>query len=556
MMNKKFFAAAIFATGAAFAGPITTVPWNGHDGAVSFTFDDGSSDQLQQLGSYLDANEDVKVTFFITGGMYAGASGNIGSYVNYAKKGHEIGNHSKSHKNMTEVSDLTTETSGWKSSLLQMGAPEVFSFATPYCASNNNVANAISKDHIANRNCAGAKYYGWGTEPNWMDISSNCYTYGGNSTNNAKGYMASAKSQKGWTVQLNHTVGTTDQYGISTNDMKSIMDEAKKQGLWIAPFGVVAAYYRAHFTLDKVTPTTTATGFKASWASPHSAMPKSVMLKVKIDGAAGKTVVQKGKAIAPNSDGTYTIDFMALELEVTGGDASEFQGAFKDTVALPGTVQAENYDKYAFSDADGKNDGVGYRADDAGIVKAGSGYALGYTTANDWFEYTVNAKVAGTYKVTVNGATGNAANGSVTISAGTKSVDVAVASKGDWDTYSESTGELELAAGINKLRLTVNDNYLNVDWIKFENADVEDTEDQPEEKDPSAITGKLLLNKASGNVQVKIFDVNGNLVKSMTSATGNARSIWNSAKSSLGNGAYIMRFGEVGKTMQTVRVAK
>ncbi|MCF0222212.1 MAG: polysaccharide deacetylase family protein, partial [Fibrobacter sp.] len=142
MMNlkSKNFAALLTmaASCAAWAGPVSTVAWNGHDGAVSFTFDDGYN-QLDQLGSYLNSNPDVKVTFFITGAMGAG-SGDMSGYVSYAKNGHEIGNHSKSHKDMKTVSDLTGETSGWKSSLLSKGAPEVYTFATPYCSSNDNVA--------------------------------------------------------------------------------------------------------------------------------------------------------------------------------------------------------------------------------------------------------------------------------------------------------------------------------------------------------------------------------------------------------------------------------
>ncbi len=38
----------------AYAGPITTVPWNGYPGAVSFTFDDCEISQLNNLGEYFD----------------------------------------------------------------------------------------------------------------------------------------------------------------------------------------------------------------------------------------------------------------------------------------------------------------------------------------------------------------------------------------------------------------------------------------------------------------------------------------------------------------------
>lgn len=52
-------------------------------------------------------------------------------------------------------------------------------------------------------------------------------------------------------------------------------------------------------------------------------MPKSVPLRVKIEGAEGKTVKQKGKEIQAESDGSYVIEFMDLELEVVGAAAPE-----------------------------------------------------------------------------------------------------------------------------------------------------------------------------------------------------------------------------------------
>lgn len=566
--NSRKFASMVAMAAAcslsAWAGPITTVPWNGHDGAVSFTFDDGYN-QLDQLGSYLNSNSDVKVTFFITGAMGAGA-GDMSGYLSYAKNGHEIGNHSKSHKDMTTVGDLTTETTGWKNSLLQKGASEVYTFATPYCASNNNVANAISKDHIANRNCAGAKYYGWGTEPEWMNISSNCYTQGGSSTGNAKNNMGTAKNQKAWTVQLNHGVGVNDTYGISTNDIKAIMDEAKNQKLWIAPFGVVAAYYRAHFAIDKASATTTSDGFKVAWTSPHSAMPKSVPLRVNIQNVSGRTVSQKGKVIAPNSDGTYTIDFMALELNVTG-EPPEVK-PFKGAIEIPGTIEGENYDTYAYEHANSGSDTTGYRSDDAGIVKAGAGLALGYTTAGDYFEYTLDVKTAGKYKVSINGATGNAADGSVTFSVGTQKVKVAVVAQGDWNTYSEADGdaELDLAAGKQTLRLTIDNDNLNVDWIKLTSAAVEplpasssSVEINPASSSSDgslAIATPMQLNVGAGVVKCNVFDMNGNMLKSFHTAVGTSQDIWNRAKDGLGAGVYILRYGEVGKSMQSVRVRK
>ena len=301
---------------AAYAGPITTVPWDGHPGAVSFTFDDCEISQLNNLGDYFEQNQDIKVTFFLTGGMNAG---NQSKYFPMVEKGHEIGNHSKTHADLTNTNNLKGEVTDYKHDLEQRSGAEVISFATPYCYYNDAVEAEIAKEHIVNRNCQGATKYKWDEEPIWERISSDCYQ--GN-TQQSKGNMSEAKQKNAWTVQLNHGVTGGGGYSISKNDMISIMDEAKAQGLWRAPMGRVAAYYRAHFVIDKATSTDIDGGFKVTWKSPHSAMPKSVPLRVKIEGAEGKTVKQKGKEVKAEDDGSYVIEFMDLELEVVGAAAA------------------------------------------------------------------------------------------------------------------------------------------------------------------------------------------------------------------------------------------
>ena len=136
----------------------------------------------------------------MTGGMNAG---NQSKYFPMAVKGHEIGNHSKSHGDLTaNGANLKAEITDYKYTLESKGDFEVVSFATPYCYYNDAVEAEIAKAHIVNRNCQGAIKYKWDEEPVWERII-------------------------------------------------SIMDEAKAQGLWRAPMGRVAAYYRAHFVIDK-----------------------------------------------------------------------------------------------------------------------------------------------------------------------------------------------------------------------------------------------------------------------------------------------------------------
>lgn len=545
----------------AWAGPITTVPWNGHPGAATFSFDDGLASQTQGL-TFLKSMQDVSVTFFVCTGTMGFAS-NPNGHLEYAKLGHEIGNHTVNHQDLTKVSKLTDEIDNAATTLRNKHGQEATSLATPYCAQNQTVKNAIDQQHFISRGCGGGGITSWDKEPDWMQIDSH-YWQGGKSTVNDFKNSLNQAANGNWHVMLNHGVNS-DWDVISTNDIKTLIEYAVSKNLWVASFSKVGAYLRAHYTIDKAAAVNTSDGFRVTWTSPHAHMPKSVPLRVNIQNVAGRTVSQKGKVIAPNSDGSYTIEFMALELNVTG-EPPEIK-PFKGAIEIPGTIEGENYDTYAYEHAQGGSDTTGYRSDDAGIVKAGAGLALGYTTAGDFFEYTLDVKTAGKYKVSVNGATGNAADGVVTIAVGSKSVKVAIKSQGDWNTYSEiaSEDEIELAAGKQTLRLTINDNNLNVDWIKLASIAAEPIPESsssvaeiPAESSSSgtdAIATGVRLNVGHGMVKCSVFDMNGNLVKSTNMMAGSVEDIWMNMNSGLREGAYVLRYG-VGKSVQTVRVRK
>ena len=524
----------------AFAGPITTVPWNGHKGAATFTFDDGLNSQTKNL-TFLDNIPEAKVTFFVCTGTM-GFSSNAQPHLSYAEKGHEIGNHTKTHANLTQSSNVSGEIGDAAKALRDMGL-EATAMATPNCAQNGPVKDAINQEHFISRSCGGAGMTKWDSEPDWMEVSSNIWPDNGGSVANFKNSLDQAATNGQWQVQLFHGVGG-DWYVISPEDIKTLIEYAVQKDLWVGTFSAVGAYLRAHFTIDKATATNTSSGFKVTWTSPHAHMPKSVPLRVKIQGAQGQTVSQKGKEVKPNSDGTYTIEFMALELEVSG-EPIEVK-PFKGAIEVPGTLEAENYDTYAYSDADGKSDETGYRSDDAGIVKAGDGYALGYTSADDYFEYTLDVKTAGKYKLIINGATGNSTASSVTVSVGDKKVQTEIPSQGDWNTYSEvEAGELELDAGKQTLCLTINTNYINVDWIKF-----------VADGGTTGMVQNSAFNAGSTLLRCQVFDMTGQLVKSTNVMAGSAGEAWNGVKSGLQNGTYIMRYGEVGKSPRIVQVRK
>jgi phosphatidylserine/phosphatidylglycerophosphate/cardiolipin synthase-like enzyme len=88
----------------------------------------------------------------------------------------------------------------------------------------------------------------------------------------------------------------------------------------------------------------------------------------------------------------------------TGGGTS---GPFTGTpVALPGTIQAEDFDTggsgVAYSDTTPGNTGGQYRATDVDIeatLDTGGGFNVGWITATEWLNYTVNVASSGTYTI-------------------------------------------------------------------------------------------------------------------------------------------------------------
>lgn len=153
---------------------------------------------------------------------------------------------------------------------------------------------------------------------------------------------------------------------------------------------------------------------------------------------------------------------------------------------IPGTIQLEEYDEGGNGVA--YNDGtagsavtpvVNYRTTEDVDVQtctdAGAGYNLGYTTAGEWTEYTVNVAAAGTYTMTLRVACDGTGR---TVSLSAKGVDVAkdiaVPSTGGWQTWQDVVvKDVKLDAGIQVLRLTIGaTDYVNLNYISFTSTSV------------------------------------------------------------------------------------
>ena len=157
------------------------------------------------------------------------------------------------------------------------------------------------------------------------------------------------------------------------------------------------------------------------------------------------------------------------------------QTPYKDAIALPGTVEAENYDvggqNQSYYDEDATNQGdTTYRNDRVDLVKLANGYAVGYTVAGEWLEYTVNVSKAGTYTFEATVASGSDNSSFQLFLDNTAITDtVKVTNGGDWTTYSTVSGTTKtaLTTGTHVLKIAITGSYANIDKIEFSSGTTE-----------------------------------------------------------------------------------
>jgi peptidoglycan/xylan/chitin deacetylase (PgdA/CDA1 family) len=318
---KASFLLLFSAASVSLAGPVTTVPWNGHAGAVSFTFDDACSSQLTNAVPALKARK-INATFFLYNSGNA-FSNNKAAWVAAAKDGNELANHTLDHSDLSKATNAATEVTSM-AALLRGADPSIqaVTLAYPGCLVGNE--SAVGAENFLARSCLFSAPYTplqWKNQPSdWLNVAAIYVSDDATATGPTITAIDAAKNG-GWISTLVHGVGG-DWLTISTANVTAMFDRAIKDSLWVGTYQQVGAYWRAHFTMDAVGLPTGASPWALEWGSPHPKMPKSVMLKVKIDAAAfGSpiTVSQNSVVIPANADGSYTIDFMKLKLTVTKG---------------------------------------------------------------------------------------------------------------------------------------------------------------------------------------------------------------------------------------------
>jgi len=167
-----------------------------------------------------------------------------------------------------------------------------------------------------------------------------------------------------------------------------------------------------------------------------------------------------------------------LSFALTSGTPPSGDAPYGGTpAAVPGTVQAENYDTggqgVAYNVTSTNGSANTYRSDGVDLeatTDSGGGYDLGWTTAGQWFKYTVNVATAGTYTVGLRLAAPSAVTDGLHIdnSSGTNlSGSVAVAATGGWQTWETVNATVTLPAGTQTLTIDQDNAGWNINYLTF-----------------------------------------------------------------------------------------
>jgi peptidoglycan/xylan/chitin deacetylase (PgdA/CDA1 family) len=303
-------------------GTLTLLPWNNHRAAVSLTFDDADSVQLDKAVPELNRRQ-LRGTFFLTISKLT----RLDDWRKVQLEGHEIGNHSVSHEHPSSLTksgeELQVEDA--KKFLDSNFQFDVCIFAYPYEESSQGLAFWVKKYDFAARGWRGGGdrlYVRPDADPDWYSLPSQP-TYSRYDSAVYQGWIDKAISTGTWTTLQMHGIddASTGWEPIPQGTLLFILNyvkAAEQRGLWVAPFGEVAAYFRAQRILQQTESHPVEGGELFTWSLPHP-FPRGVVLKTRVRQDGRYHVFQRGRELHPDKSGVYSVSFDARELVVRSG---------------------------------------------------------------------------------------------------------------------------------------------------------------------------------------------------------------------------------------------
>jgi hypothetical protein len=143
-------------------------------------------------------------------------------------------------------------------------------------------------------------------------------------------------------------------------------------------------------------------------------------------------------------------------------------------VALPGTIAAAHFDLggegVAYHDTSAGNfgDATFRNPTDVDLKTNGGSYTVGWFAPGEWLNYTVKATTAGSYIVRLRVASGDVDGGALRVFVGGADATgaVTVPNTGAYETFTTLEAPISLAAGVQVLRVMVEQSWFDLDTIE------------------------------------------------------------------------------------------
>lgn len=302
------------------ASALKVLPWNGHAAALSLTFDDSRAVHLDVVVPELNKRH-LHATFF----LIVSKTTRLDDWRKVRLQGHEIGNHTVSHEPVADLSKAGEElqVEDAKKFLDSNFNADILTFAYPFTEVSPGLLYWVKRYDFAARGGRGDStqlYITPGTQPDWYNLPSQP-SYTKYDAAVYRGWVDKDISMNAWTTLQIHGIGdpSTGFEPIPSDTFVDLLDYLKAEegkGLWVAPFGEVAAYFRAQKIVEAAQAQFANGENKFIWQIPVP-FPKGVMLKVPANGSHAR-LFQAGHELHRSKEGAYSVAFDARELVVKG----------------------------------------------------------------------------------------------------------------------------------------------------------------------------------------------------------------------------------------------
>lgn len=296
------------------------LPWNGHEAALTLTFDDALPAHIAVVAPALAA-KNIKATYYLP---VMNAKPDVDKWKKIAAEGNEIGNHTVSHLSPDDLTDaqLKAEYDDAKDFLEKEIGVSVTTSAYPFSMAPPRARLFASEVGFAARdwnNNEQGDYMAADQPVDWFNIPSRAT---GHDTIPADilGWLEADQKLKSWVVLQIHGIHEGGYEPIPMETWMTIVNhtaEVQNNGsMWVAPFRDVAAYWRAQDIVErsKYKPLMTEVrGGEYAWDIP-SYFPQGVVLKMRADKAT--KLFQGGKQLKADKNGVYSVQFDLRSLDV------------------------------------------------------------------------------------------------------------------------------------------------------------------------------------------------------------------------------------------------